>query len=189
MAFSSSEPVEMTMVLHFQQICRISPSLKLQSNLISLLFTSKSLTSCFGFTLMNISYFPNCRFSSSSYESSKVTLLAALMLTETVNFSVFLPEALYLSGQEKDLYSLLQYLLLAAYDFQKEWEFSYTAKNYQSILKIILNLQNLFKFPTELNSRNRSHQASECCRNSRPIVAESACAVRGCISFLQFVLQ
>lgn len=121
------EPMGMNMVLHFQQIHRITSSFKLQSDLISLPFTSKSLTSCFGFTLMNISYFPNCRFSSSSYVSSKVTLLAALMLTETVNFSVFLPEALYLSGQEKDLYPLSQYLLLVAYDFQKEakqrWEF------------------------------------------------------------------
>lgn len=78
---------------------RFSTSFKLQYPVWhSLTSTSKSLTSCFGFTLMNISYFPNCRFSSSSYVSSKVTLLAAAMLTETVNFSVFLPEALYLSG-------------------------------------------------------------------------------------------
>lgn len=88
----------MTMVLHFQRMYRISLFLKLQSNLIKfaiyLKIFDKLLWFYFDehliFSKLSLQQFLICKF--------KSDLLAASMLTETVNFSVFLPEALYLSG-------------------------------------------------------------------------------------------
>lgn len=56
--------------------------------------TCRCLTSCWGWTFSSSSYTPNCRLSSSSYTSSKVTLAAGATLTDTWNCSVFLPVAL-----------------------------------------------------------------------------------------------